>query len=227
MNRENKILMPKASSVKVIFDKWLDKNEDRFNHPLILKESCDDYATYTFKGISPNIGIYVSFESLTVDLVFFASNGFLDNFHDSLVTYILPYIDDVAYDNLKGFYSYDASNNPIDDKMESRYPYEYFQSISELYISTLFEPFLGYINEMLTSENSLYLLDSGSSATGFIASSDSSLDFILNGTIHVGTARAHHFIKNDVVSNIDKGGYELYKSCLFNINDYIQVSGRY
>ena len=194
-----------------LFNDWMDENIHRFKHKPVLQDNGEDYAVYSFEGISEGITLCISFELLDSVLYFDNFPGFHDDAIEGSELYIISYIEEVAHDPLKGYYATNHFYHGLDNEDER----EYFSTEKTLYIDTLFEATLEDVNKMFLPENSLYLINYGEMTTGFIAHTKSDPDYIAKEAKGVGISCCHQFRENNIGSPTVKGGYELHKYSLF------------
>ena len=131
--------------MKNIFQKWLQKNKNRFNYkPFVIKEN-----EYQFKGINKNITLKISFEPLDVMINFYLNNEWFDSIQ-------IEYIGDLQHSK-KGYFDNDLKS-PI-----------FYKTYEELAIKQVFEKIIEFCNTNFKKENNLYLVDFGGIKEGVIA----------------------------------------------------------
>jgi hypothetical protein len=209
--QNEKTIVSGTYPAEAIFHEWFDANIHRFKHQPLLQENGEDYAVYSFKGITEGITLCISFELLESVLYFDNFPGFHDDTIEGSELYILSYIEEVAHDPLKGYYATNHFNNRLEDEDE----HVYFATEKTLYIDMLFEAILVDLNKMFLPENSLYLINYGEMTTGFIARTESDPDYIAREAKGVGIPCCHQFRANKIGTPTVKGGYELHKYSLF------------
>ncbi len=201
---------------EAIFYEWLDENIDRFKHKPVLQDNGEDYAVYSFKGIVEDITLNIFFDRLESSLYFDNLPGFYKDYEDDVYyeVYIIECIYNEKYHPSTGYYNTDE----LDDELYDESKYEYFPTQKELYIHTLFEATLDYINKMFVPENSLYLIDYGDMTTGLIAPTDSNHNHLAKEAKGIGDSGVY-YIRHDRTSPISKDGFELHKYSLFDVEN--------
>ncbi len=204
-----------AYPAEAIFYEWLDENIHRFKHKPVLQENGEDYAIYSFECIIENITLNISFDRLESSLYFDNLSDFYKDDDDPCCeVYIIGYIDNEKYHPLLGYYNADELDDVFYDESE----YEHFSTQKGLYIHTVFEATLKYINKMFVPENSLYLIDYGDMTTGFIASTNSDHHHLAKEAEGIGDSGVYN-IRDRSISSTDDGGYVLRKYSLFDVRN--------
>lgn len=200
---------------EAIFYEWLDANIHKFKHTPVLQDNGEDYAVYSFENITENITLNVSFDRLESSLYFDNLPGFYKDDDDPYYeVYIIGCIHNEKHHPSLGYYDSDE----IDDVLYNESEYAHFSTQKELYIHTVFEAILNYINKMFVSENSLYLIDYGDMTTGFIAPTDSDHDHLAKEAEGIGDSGVY-MIRDRRITSRSRGEYVLQKYSLFDVEN--------
>jgi len=195
----------KLDIANIVFEKWFNKNQYRFNTKPIISKQTKDGFIIEFEGIIKNISIIVR-PIPEVSFIFEYDGEWVDSLD-------IAYIGQEMYNPEKGYYDSDRVNGI----------FTYFDTREELYINDVFEPLIEYCNEYLTDKHSLYMCIS----QGF---SYASIDFSNDND-----CKRRHFSNKDELNKITSvvEGKKLYledkaikklKFDLFDLNKEIDIN---
>lgn len=137
---KNKIQSKKWSFYKSqrLFLNWLDNNKHRFNVKLILQPS----GMYTFENVVDNVSMVFQDYINDPEIRFTYKDELFD-------LYSANYIGCESYHTSKGYYDADRVDGI----------YTYYKTKEELFEKDVFNYLLKYVNENITPNHSLYLVD--------------------------------------------------------------------
>jgi hypothetical protein len=143
-------------ATELLFEKWLEKNSERFKYKPLRKNDNE----YYFEGIIKNISLHIVCEECYL--------GFDDN-DGECVDYIdIEYIEQSGYKKDKGYYDEGTTEYYI----EKNLPIPYFKTYEQMIEKTLFETLVNYCDKKFIRDNRLYLSTSGGGSYATIKSSD-------------------------------------------------------
>lgn len=195
---KNKIQTKKWSFYKSqrLFLNWLESNIDSFNTKPILQPT----RVYTFENIVDNVSMQFQDYINDPEIRFTYKDELFD-------LYSPEYIGCESYHPQKGYYDADR----VDGK------YTYYKTKEELFEKEVFDYLLKYLNENITPNHSLYLVDcNGSSHASIGITNEDDLEnrikrYVTNECIdNLSIEECEDLLKNDEVYKIIK--YELFET---------------
>jgi hypothetical protein len=143
-------------STELLFEKWLEKNSDRFTYkPKRIKPS-----EYSFEGIIKNISLRVACEECSI--------CFDDNDGEYFDHIDIEYIEYLDYKEGKGYYD----EGTILYYIKRNLPIPYYPTYEDIIHQTLFETIINYCDKHFIKENSLYLMNSSGWRSASISPAD-------------------------------------------------------